>query len=278
MFARILTTQLSFRSIQKSYRVQRQFFARLERGFCSSARAEAPGSPAPVTATATATATVPTLTHANPKKKGARIRQHVNPMSAMYQVPVPLADDWVSTTFEHPSRDFVWCLRTAASEAGQGSNFLGLDIRHPVVNEALRRKENSGLRNVQLLVSNANIDIRRLVTSISRHARVRMLCIHHPDPHFKLRNKKRSVVTAAFVRDVAEAAQEGCLLYLQSDVLDVVQDMAAEVASHEAFEAAEGYSASCLDTNPALHAVQTEREVAVLARGGGIYRMLYVRR
>lgn len=205
----------------------------------------------------------------------------------MYQVPVSLADDWVSATFEHPSRDFVvdigcargsWILRTAASEAGQQSNFLGLDIRHPVVSEALERKQRSGLRNVQFLVSNANIDIRRLLADISRQGRVHMLCIHHPDPHFKLRNKKRSVVTPDFVRNVAEATQAGCLVYLQTDVLDVAEDMTREFADHEAFEEAEGYSATNLDTNPTLHVVPTEREVGVLARGLPIYRMLYVRR
>jgi len=204
----------------------------------------------------------------------------------MYQHPVSLGEDWLRTHYENPQLDFVidvgcargtWCLKTAASD-GANKNFLGLDVRRPVVEDALARKERAALGNVHFLASNANVDLPRLLRDIAQLSRVSMICIHHPDPLFKLRHKKRSVVTQQLVQDIASRTDSRCAVYLQSDVPPAIQDMADEFERSAAFEAAEGYSSETLADNPSPHAERTEREASVLAQGLPIYRMLLVKK
>jgi len=221
-------------------------------------------------------------------KKKSRVRQHVNPLTAMYQHPVPLEADWISKHFKNPALDFVidigcargtWCLKTASSPEGASRNYLGLDLRRPVVEEALARKQRAQPApcNVHFLASNANVDLPRLLTDVAQLSKVSMLCIHHPDPLFKLRHKKRQVVTPELVKEIAERVLSGCAIYLQSDIIEAIQNMTEEFGSHAAFAAPEGFDPGRLFDNPAPHFYETEREVAVLAQGGPVFRMMFVK-
>ena len=105
-----------------------------------------------------------------------------------------------------------------------------------------------------------------------------MICIHHPDPHFKKRHKKRRVVTDEFVNIVAKQTKQGCKIFLQSDIEDVCEDMSESFAAHGDFVPAAGYSYDCLHENSSPHLVQTEREIATINKGLNIYRMMYLKR
>ena len=220
------------------------------------------------------------------KMSTGRIRQHVNPLSATYQEPTDLPEAWISTYFKNPNFPFfvdIGCglgsfvLQCAKLEAN--INFLGIDIRKPVIAECLTRQDRAGLtkQNVHFLASNANIDLPRLLTDIAKTSHVQMICVHHPDPQFKLRHKKRRVVNPLMVEQIANRVNSGCFLYLQSDLEDVLLEMANEVNAHPAFLKAPGFSMSAPDTNPIVHKVKTEREIASAALGRSIYRMMFVR-
>lgn len=220
-----------------------------------------------------------------PKKISSRMqRQHVNPLAPHHQVPVHLPDTWVRESFTQPQQRFVvdvgcakgtWLMQTAATQPD--TNFLGLEIRPPMVEIARARCERAALTNAAFLKCNANVDLKRILQDIAEQgAQVELLCIHHPDPHFKKRNKKRAVVLPQLVEDIAEAVQPGTRVYLQSDVQDVAEEMNMCFV-HEQFEAAEGYDAETLLTNPGPHQHPTEREVSEVSRGGQIFRMMFRR-
>jgi len=220
------------------------------------------------------------------KKISSRMqRQHVNPLAPHHQTPIKLTDLWVQESFAKPQQPFVvdvgcakgtWLMQTATTQPD--TNFLGLEIRPPMVEIASARREKAGLTNATFLKCNANVDLKRILQEIAvqSSAGVDMLCIHHPDPHFKKRNKKRAVVLPQLVDDIAEAVPSGTRVYLQSDVLDVAEDMNMRFV-HTEFEAAEGYNVQTLLTNPGPHEHPTEREVSEATKGGQIFRMMFRR-
>ena len=127
------------------------------------------------------------------------------------------------------------------------------------------------------LATNANVDIVRILKDISSTSVVSMLTIQFPDPHFKSKHKKRRVVKDDFVESVGQCLSSGTKVFLQSDVIEVIEDMVAVFGSSPLFKPSEGYSSTRLLENKSPVNVQTEREVATLARGLPVYRMMFKR-
>lgn len=216
-----------------------------------------------------------------------KVRQHVNPLASRYQVPVALSADWLEQTFPSPKHPIIvdvgcakgtWALKYARSNPLK--NVLGLEIRRPVVELALRRKQVWQLSNCHFLATNANVDIKRILKDISTaEAQVEMITIHHPDPHFKKKHKKRQVVNDEFVALLAEQLPKGVSLFVQSDVLECAKDMVDTISQNAAFSVADGFSKENLDGNPApsnSHPA-TEREIATKNKGLPVFRCLFRR-
>ena len=214
-----------------------------------------------------------------------KVRQHVNPLSSRYQLPVPLDPEWIQKTFPLPKQPILidvgcakgtWALKYA--KAHPHHNILGLEIRRPVVEFALRRKQAWNLSNVYFLATNANVDIMRILGDLKeRRVEVVMVTIHHPDPHFKNKHKKRRVVTDEFVAQLVSMLPRGTALFVQSDVLDCCEDMVATIASNPSFAVEQGHSVSDIAANPAPTTIKTEREVATIAKGLPVYRCMFRR-
>ncbi len=106
------------------------------------------------------------------------IRQHVNPLSRSYQQPVELPEGWVRAAFTNPGRPFHidigsargrFCVDMALAHAD--TNFLGLEIRRPCVEEAFKKREKAGAAasgNCHFLACNANVDLERVVADVHR--------------------------------------------------------------------------------------------------------------
>ena len=225
-----------------------------------------------------------------PKEEGSlrlKVRQHVNPLASRYQVPVVLSADWLEQTFPSPKHPIIvdvgcakgtWALKYARSNPLK--NVLGLEIRRPVVELALRRKYVWQLPNCHFLATNANVDIKRILKDISAcEAQVEMVTVHHPDPHFKNKQKKRKVVNDEFVAQLAEFLPTGVALFVQSDVLECAKDMVDTISQNAAFSVADGFSKENLEANPSPSASHpaTEREIATKNKGLPVYRCLFRR-
>src|SRR3954464_6107434 len=124
-----------------------------------------------------------------------RVHQHVNPLAPFYRripKPIELADVFAEP--ERPLHLDVGCargrfiLRTAQVE--QSWNFLGVEIREPLVDEANRIAAEDNLTNLHYAFCNAMLWLNRLTKKIPNNI-LQMVTIQFPDPWFKKRHAKR---------------------------------------------------------------------------------------
>ncbi|MEM8637641.1 MAG: tRNA (guanosine(46)-N7)-methyltransferase TrmB [Cyanobacteria bacterium P01_G01_bin.54] len=207
-----------------------------------------------------------------------RIRQHVNPLARQFQQPIALPD-WTQV-YARPQRPLhldIGCARgrftLAIAPVQPEWNFLGLEIREPLVREANALRDQAGLTNLHYLFCNVNLDLGRILRSLPPGG-VQWVSIQFPDPWFKKRHSKRRVVQPALVQTLAEALPSGATVFLQSDVLDIATEMTTLFAAHPRFQ--KTHSAPWLAENPLP--VPTEREIATQAKGEAVYRSRFLRR
>ncbi len=213
-----------------------------------------------------------------------RVRQHVNPLARQYQTAIA-PPDWsqLYTQFDQPLHLDIGCGRgkflLEMAQQHPNWNFLGLEIRQPLVVEANRRRDELALTNLHYLFCNANTSLPGLLDSLPPNC-LQRVSIQFPDPWFKKRHQKRRVVQPELVDAIGRALMSGGLVFLQSDVKAVAVDMTEQFAGHSAFapqrEEGEATAAELwLMTNPLP--VPTEREVSTLSRGEAVYRSLFIK-
>lgn len=212
-----------------------------------------------------------------------KVRQHVNPLSSRYLVPMEGGEEWVAEAFADTTKPVIvdigcakgsWVLKYGAENPER--NIVGLEIRKPVVEFALQRKKKWGLKNVHFLSVNANIDLDRILRDLkSTGGSIEMVTIQFPDPHFKKKHKKRRVVNELLVNTIVSHLEIGKKVFLQSDILDVTEDMIMNFSNNEQLERVEGFDSVNLDQNISPNNVLTEREIATQNKGLPIYRMMF---
>lgn len=206
-----------------------------------------------------------------------RVRQHVNPLSDRFQTPLE-PPDW-QRVFANPHQPLhldIGCARGRflhqLAPLEPQWNFLGIEIRRPLVDAANQGRDHQGLGNLHFLFCNINNCLPSLLDSLPPGA-LQRVSIQFPDPWFKKRHQKRRVVQPALVQQLAEGLSSGGWVFLQSDVLAVAQDMCDRFSASPHFHRP---SADWLADNPLP--VATEREIATQAKGEPIYRASYYRR
>ena len=157
-------------------------------------------------------------------------------------------------------------LKTLAQETNnvvvKDKNLLGVEIRRPVVEDA--QKNIIAPSRVHVMYSNVSIHLQDLVKSLN--APITSVSIFHPDPWFKAKHHRRRLVNIAFCTTLADVVQDGCDVYLQTDVKELSLDMV------DIFRSCDVYKE--LDNHPTENplGVASDREAAVLREGGVIYR------
>jgi tRNA (guanine-N7-)-methyltransferase len=204
------------------------------------------------------------------------VREHVNPLSKKYQVAIE-PPDWVKiyADCDRPLHLDIGCGRgkflLQIAQIQPDWNFLGLEIREPLVEQAQEWQAELGLTNLHYLFCNVNNSLRPLLSSLPK-GHLKVVSIQFPDPWFKRRHQKRRVVQPELVADLAEFLVPGGTVFLQSDVEEVAVDMRDRFLENPTFTP---QSSDWLPTNPLP--VQTERERLVLSYGDPVYRMLFAR-
>ena len=207
-----------------------------------------------------------------------RVRQHVNPLSQKYQTPItpPQWEDIYAQPTQPLHLD-IGCARgeflLSMATLEPNWNFLGLEIREPLVAQANAKVSELGLRNLHFLFGNANNSLKPLLDSPGMGTFQRVT-IQFPDPWFKKRQAKRRVVQPELVDVLAAYLVDGGEVFLQSDVEAVAVEMCDRFAEHPAFH--KQGTDTWLPTNPLP--VPTERELSTLSHGEPVYRALFVRR
>lgn len=207
-----------------------------------------------------------------------RVRDHVNPLSRRFSQPVE-PPDW-SNIYQRPEQPLhldIGCARGifALEMARQDPtwNFLGIEIRHALVDRANLLRQEANLTNLHYLFCNANNSVRPLMESLPAGI-VRRVTIQFPDPWFKKRHQKRRVVQPALVEELAEFLEPGADLFLQSDIEEVAVEMRDRFDENPNFERV--YVGDWCGENPLP--IRTEREQYVLAQDLPVYRARFQRR
>jgi tRNA (guanine-N7-)-methyltransferase len=206
-----------------------------------------------------------------------RVRQHVNPLSEKYQAPVAIPP-W-SEVFANPQQPlhidigcgkgiFVLSMAQLAPEW----NFLGLEIRRPVVESAQRRQQEAGLSNLHFMFCNVNISLRSLLESWGDRSPLQQVSIQFPDPWFKKRHQKRRVLQPELVATLAEFLPPGGRVVVQSDVEEVAVDMCDRLSENPQFQR---QGDLWLPASP--FPAQTDRERVTLEQGLPVYRAIFTR-
>ena len=203
-----------------------------------------------------------------------RIHQHVNPLAPYYrQSPEPIRLPDLFARPELPLLLDIGCargrflLRMAAVEPDR--NFLGVEIREPLVDEANRLAEEAGLTNLHYAFCNAMLWLERLLVDIPDSV-LQAVTIQFPDPWFKKKHAKRRMVNRELVDTVVAKLPPGGQIFVQTDIEFLADEM------FDLFRSDEKLRELPIDRNP--FPVKTEREKAVEDKGLPVYRSLYRKR
>ena len=200
-----------------------------------------------------------------------RIHQHVNPHSPYYrQAPMPVA---MAEIFADPDRTLlldIGCARgrflLRMAEAVPTWNYLGVEIREPLVDEANRLCEEAGLDNLKYAFCNAMLWLGELLSQVPAGT-LQMVTIQFPDPWFKKRHAKRRMVNAELVETVVNRLATTGRIFVQTDIEFLAEEMFA------LFRADARLTEIAVPED--LFPVKTEREKAVEAKGLPIYRTMF---
>ncbi len=201
-----------------------------------------------------------------------RVHQHVNPLSPYYrQEPEPVD---LASEFADPNRPLhldIGCargrfiLRMAESEPEW--NFLGVEIREPLVDEANRLAAEADLANLHYAFCNAMLFLGPLLANIPDGI-LQMVTIQFPDPWFKKRHAKRRMVNTELIDAVVNKLAPHGRIFVQTDIEFLAQEM------FELFRAERLLTEAAIDVNP--FPVKTEREKAVEDKELPVFRTMFV--
>ena len=200
-----------------------------------------------------------------------RVHQHVNPLAPYYlQAPQPVD---LGAAFADPQLPLlldIGCARgrflLRMAEAVPGWNYLGVEIRQPLVSEANRIARERGLANLHYAFCNAMLWLGRLLESIPS-GQLQMVTIQFPDPWFKKKHAKRRMVNDEMIDTIIRNIALGGRVYIQTDIECLALEMFSLFRSRTEF---------CeINTTENPFPVRTEREISVGEKGLGVYRALF---
>lgn len=201
-----------------------------------------------------------------------RVHQHVNPLAKFYrELPVePLEFEKVFGDGALPLHLDIGCGRgrflLEMAENNKTQNFLGVEIREPIVIEANEIATEQKLENLHYEFCNATIDLDELLRYLPENI-LQFVTIQFPDPWFKKRHAKRRMVRDKLVENVVEKLASDGTILIQTDVEFLGEEMFGLFGQHDELRRIE------INENPLP--IKTEREKSVENRNLPIYRTLF---
>ncbi len=152
------------------------------------------------------------------------------------------------------------------AEQNSETNFLGVEIREPLVIEANLIKTEIGLQNLHYEFINATYSLDIFLAEIPP---IQTITIQFPDPWYKKKHAKRRMVDLKLAKTVADKLALNGQVFIQTDVEFLADEM------FSIFRQVECLQEVAVFENP--FGVKTEREKAVEARQLPIYRTSFVK-
>ncbi len=199
-----------------------------------------------------------------------RVHQHVNPLSPFYCfTPEPLAIERIYKDSSLPLHLDIGCARgrfiLKMAQMFPQQNYLGVEIREPLVDEANRLARLNSLNNLRYEFNNATHSLDKLLEKLP--SVLQTVTIQFPDPWFKKKHAKRRMVKDNLVETVVRHLQTGGQIFIQTDIEFLAVEMFALFRENAQLSEIE------ITENP--FPVKTERETAVEEKNLPVYRKLF---
>jgi len=200
-----------------------------------------------------------------------RVHQHVNPLTPYFRfTPKPLEIEKLYARPELPQHLDIGCARgrfiLKMAQIEPNHNFLGVEIREPLVGEANRVAQGKNLSNLHYEFCNAMIALDKLLENLPENL-LQTVTIQFPDPWFKKKHAKRRMVNQELVETVVNHLAENGKIFVQTDIEFLAEEMFGLFRKNTSLREIE------ITENP--FPVKTEREMAVEEKDLPIFRVLY---
>tara|TARA_Y100001968_G_scaffold118550_1_gene107982 strand:- start:797 stop:1444 length:648 start_codon:yes stop_codon:yes gene_type:complete len=207
------------------------------------------------------------------------LRQHVNPLSQFFQLPLAIPRNTV--LFREPFYPIHLDIGSAKGEflielalKYPNWNFLGLEIREPLVISSESKRKKLELHNLKFLFCNVNVSLDDWLSDLDCN-QLKRVTIQFPDPWFKRKHFKRRVLKLNLLNSIAKSMSKDGELFIQSDIFKLIEYMTNIIDKSNYFDRKILGGLKWLDKNP--YSVCTDREIFVLKKNLPIYRAMYFR-
>ena len=207
------------------------------------------------------------------------MRQHVNPLSQYFQLPLLLPGKDI--IFKDPNYPIHLDIGSAKGEfliqlAANNPqwNFLGIEIREALVISAERKRKSLELFNLKFLFCNANVSLDKWLLDLDNN-QLKRVSIQFPDPWFKRKHIKRRVLKESLLNSIARYMSQDGELFIQSDIFKLIESMTIVIEKSTYFDRRYLQGLKWLNENP--YEASTDRELFVLKKNLRIYRAMFIR-
>ena len=207
------------------------------------------------------------------------MRQHVNPLSQFFQLPLSLPSKNVLFGKAHypihidigsAKGEFLIELATQYPDW----NFVGLEIRKPLVSLCEKKRTKLKLNNLKFLFCNVNISLDEWLSDLD-YGQLKRVSIQFPDPWFKRKHFKRRVLKTKLLDSIAKSMTKDGEIFIQSDIVKLFESMTNVIDKSRYFNRKDLGDLRFIDKNP--YNVKTDREIISLKKDLIIYRAMYIR-
>ena len=150
------------------------------------------------------------------------------------------------------------------AEIEKTQNFLGVEIREPLVIEANEIAQEKNLDNLHYEFCNAMVALDKLLEKLPANI-LQTVSIQFPDPWFKKKHAKRRMVNSELVETVEKHLAGSGKIFVQTDIEFLAEEMFG--LFDEKFKQTE------ISEN--IFPVKTEREISVENRGLPVFRAIF---
>ena len=205
------------------------------------------------------------------------MRQHVNPLSQFFQLPLSLPSKNILFEKSHypihldigsAKGEFLIELATKYPDW----NFVGLEIREPLVRLCEKKRRKLELTNLKFLFCNVNVSLDEWLSDLD-FGQLKRVSIQFPDPWFKRKHFKRRVLKTNILNSIAKAMSKDGEIFIQSDIFKLIEYMTNTIDKNRYFTRKNLGDLRSIDKNP--YNVMTDREIFSLKKNLLIYRVMY---
>ena len=207
------------------------------------------------------------------------MRQHVNPLSQFFQLPLSLPSK--NLLFKKPHHPIHLDIGSAKGEflielakEYPDWNFVGLEIREPLVSLCEKKRKKLELNNLRFLFCNVNVSLDEWLTDFE-YGQLKRVSIQFPDPWFKRKHYKRRVLKTNLLNSIAKSMNKDGEIFIQSDIFKLIEYMSNTIDKSCYFNRRFEGDLSFNDKNP--YNVKTDRELYSIKKNLPIYRGIYIR-